>query len=199
MARRVSYQEENMNFRELLLSAVLVTPLLVACNSPHAAVVETAQDGEHSGLAEMRNLFVLPVDLPDEIRGEATSAERATWREEWPRDASVWLAEEIEAENAGEIDAVATSEEPGTDHFVDLDIVYLDVGDPGERALNLLRPREDGWSHVIAKARIINAETGEIVAELDLVHGSHYDWGQSFEGDMRGIGDDLGEWIADRR
>ena len=188
-----------MNIRELVLSAILVTPLLAACNSPHAAVAETAQDGEHSGLAEIRNLHVLPVDLPDEIHGEATSAERATWREEWPRDAAMWLAEEIEAENTGEIVAAVASNEPRTDHFIDVDIIYLDVGDPDERALNLLRPREDGWSHVVAKARIINAETGEIVAELDLVHGSHYDWGPSFESDIRGIGDDLGEWIADRR
>lgn len=188
-----------MTLKHLAAIALLTLPLLAACNSPHAAVVETSQGGEQSAIAEIRNLYVLPVDLPDRILGEATDAELAAWRKSWPGDAALWLAEEIEAENPGEIDAVATSEKPGSGHYLDLNITYLDLGDPSERAANLVEPSEEGWSHVIAKARIIDARTGEIVTELDFVHGSHYDWGLSFQSDMRGIGDDLGEWIADRR
>jgi hypothetical protein len=176
------------------LAALLFT---ASCSSSE---MSTGTAGEARDEAiRITELAVLPVELPTELHGSFTPEEEERYRRDWPMTAANLIAGGVEDQTDKHVRAYASEKQPLKGHYFQLEITYLDIGDRGVRAENMLDGDREGWSLVRARGHIYNAETGELVAELNFEESSGGIRKVPFENDMANMGDQLGEWLDDQR
>jgi hypothetical protein len=185
--------------RTILGTGVLALLLLAGCRSSEVDVSEgTAGDGFEQ-LSRIDRLAVLPVKLPTDFHGNYDLEKEDRYRSDWPMAGARLIADGVTDETDGRTRALAAAEKPSSGHYFVLEISYLDLGDPEIRVKSALDDDKEGWSHVIATGRIMNAETGDLVVELTFSQSSGWGVGPPFENDMAAIGEKLGEWLNERR
>jgi hypothetical protein len=183
----------------LTLAACAAILSLTACNTSDSRVSSGTAGEAYRDVYRIETVYVLPVELPDEIHGKATDEDKDRWRTDWPMTAARLIARGITEETGGDITALVSEDKPDTDFYFELEITYLDVGDADVRGANLLDPDEEGWSQVLATGRLIRASDGEVVAELRFDQSSGFEIKEPFQNDMGNLGQDLGNWIESRQ
>jgi hypothetical protein len=183
----------------LSLAALAAVFSLTACNTSDSRVSSGTAGEAYRDVDNIYTLFVLPVDLPKDIHGNATDADRERWQEDWPMAGARLIARGVTEETGEKVMALVSEKKPDEDFYFELEITYLDVGDAELRGANLLDPDEEGWSQVIATGRIIRARDGEVVAELRFDQSSGFEVKEPFQNDMSNLGHDLGAWIESRQ
>lgn len=144
----------------------------------------------------IRELKVLPVNLPAEIEGDYTPDELKEYRQEWPERAAELIAEGVTDGTEGYVDASVEEMRPTTGYYIEITIETLDIG---ERVDEPDPENEDTWSDVFARGRLINAGTGELVAEIKFRESSSRADEPRFEADMTRIGESLSTWFNSKQ
>jgi hypothetical protein len=183
----------------LSLAALAAVFSLTACNTSDSRVSSGTAGEAYRDVDRIDTLYILPVELPDEIHGNATDADRERWQTDWPMAGARLIARGVTEETGEKVTALVSEKKPDEDFYFELEITYLDIGDAEVRGSNLLDPDEEGWSQVIATGRIIRARDGEVVAELRFDQSSGFDVKEPFQNDMSNLGADLGNWIESRQ
>jgi hypothetical protein len=183
----------------LTLAAFAAILSLTACNTSDSRVSSGTAGEAYRDVDRIETLYVMPVELPDEIHGKATDEEKERWREDWPMAAARLIARGVTEETGEDVVALVSEDKPDKDFYFELEVTYLDVGDADVRGANLLDPDEEGWSQVLATGRIIRARDGEVVAELRFDQSSGFETKEPFQNDMSNLGQDLGNWIESRQ
>ena len=183
----------------LPLVALLAVLSLAACNTSDSKVSTGTAGEAYNDVDNIYTLYVLPVDLPDEIHGDASDADKERWMQDWPMTAARLVARGVTEETGDKVSAVVSEKKPNADYYFKLEITYLDIGDADVRGSTLLDPDEQGWSQVIATGTIYNARNGEVVAELTFNQSSGFATKEPFQNDMGNLGQDLGNWIQSRQ
>ncbi|MCC7510462.1 MAG: hypothetical protein IT464_13960 [Planctomycetes bacterium] len=178
-----------------LLSVFFVT----ACQTSKSEMYTGTAGDAFEERRVVSNLKVLPVKLPKQIHGKYDQADLERFYRDWPMAGARLVADGVFEETAEEVRAMATLERPSTGYVFELEIEYLDLGDPDSRASSILHNKKQGWSHVLAKGRLINAETGDLVVELQFEQSSGGIAKPAFENDMANLGEELGRWLNDHR
>jgi hypothetical protein len=184
----------------IFLVAMILLAGLTACNMSESRVTQGTAGEAYSQVDTIDSLYVLPVKLPRAIHGNVSEEERQRFRRDWPMAGARQIARGVTRETGDYTVAIAGQDKPESDYYFELEITYLDVGDPELRGGDVLTNDQEGWSLVIATGRIINAKTGELVAELQFNQSSG--WAKMnvpFERDMANLGIELGRWLDDRR
>jgi hypothetical protein len=181
-----------------IIVAAVVLIMIAACQFSSTDVA-TGTAGEAFGqIHDVTHLSVLPVSLPDDFHGDFNAEEEKRYRRDWPMAGARLIADGVAERCRPERTAVAALDAPGKGYYFELDITYLDLGDREARAGGLIGGDKEGWSLVLATGRIINAETDELIVELNFNQSS----GKikpPFESDMAAIGKELGDWLNDQR
>lgn len=172
---------------------------LTACSTSESKKPLSSGGDAYKEVDNISRLYILPVELPDDIHGDATQLEKSRAREDWPTEGSRLIARGVSEETGDRVTASAREYKPKADFYFKLTITYLNVGDAGARATNLISTDVKGWSQVLATGRIIRADTGETVAELNFNHSSGLGSKESFQNDMTNLGKELGNWITSRQ
>jgi hypothetical protein len=183
----------------LPLVALLAVLSVAACNTSDSKVSSGSAGEAYSDVDQIYTLYVLPVELPDEIHGNLTDTERERWARDWPMAGARLIARGVTDETGEKVTALVSERKPEADFYFELVITYLDVGDESLRTSNILSGDETGWSHVIATGTLYKASNREIVAELNFNQSSGFEVKEPFQNDMGNLGQDLGEWIANRQ
>lgn len=184
----------------LSMTALLAILCLAACKTSESSITEGTAGPAYNQIDNIDRLFVLPAELPDEIHGNASDAEKERFRQDWPMAAARQIASGVTSKTGKRTVASVAEEAPDHDYYFEIEITYVDVGDPKVRAGDVLGNDQEGWSLVTATGRIINGSTGEVVAKLSFNESSG--WAKStvpFENDMANLGEELGAWIEARR
>lgn len=179
--------------------ALLAVLSIAGCNTSDSKVTGGSAGQAYHDVHQIDTLFILPVELPDEIHGSASNSEKDRWREDWPMTAARLIARGVTDETGEDVNALVSESKPRADFYFKLEITYLDVGDSELRTANLFDSSEEGWSHVLATGKLYNARTGELVAELTFDQSSGWEVKEPFQNDMRNLGQDLGDWIQSRQ
>lgn len=186
--------------RAFLPVVVLLAVLsLAGCNTSDSKVTGGSAGEAYRDVDQIDTLYILPVELPDEIHGAASDAEKDRWREDWPMSGARLIARGVTDETGEEVNALVSENKPDAAFYFKLEITYLDVGDSELRTANLFDSSEEGWSHVLATGKLYNARNGELVAELTFDQSSGWEVKGPFQNDMRNLGQDLGDWIQSRQ
>lgn len=147
----------------------------------------------------VRDLKVLPVKLPKQIHGKYDQADLDRFYRDWPMAGARLIADGVYEETSEEVRAMAALESLSVGHLFVLEVKYLDLGDSESRASSILHNTKQGWSHVLATGRLINAETGELVVELQFEQSSGGIAKPAFENDMANLVEELGRWLNEHR
>jgi hypothetical protein len=140
-------------------------------------------------------VVVLPVRLPARIDGELTPEQEKQWRSEWPRRAAELIAEQVSAKTDKPVKGRTAETAPATGYYIDIQIEQLDVGD------KVAEPDPDdvsSWSNVFARGRLVNAGSGELVAEIKFREQSTRKDDPVFEQDVQRIGESLSIWFNEK-
>jgi hypothetical protein len=192
--------EQETALRALLTLAALAAVIsLTACNTSDSRVSSGTAGEAYRDVDRIYTLYIMPVDLPGEIHGNATEEEKDRWQTDWPMTGARLIARGVTDETDERVIALVSEDKPKADYYFELVITYLDVGDADVRAANILDPDEEGWSQVIATGTIIRASDGEVVAELRFDQSSGYEVKEPFQNDMSNLGQDLGNWLESRQ
>lgn len=179
--------------------ALLAVLSLAACNTSDSKVSSGSAGEAYNDVDNIYTLYILPVDMPDVIHGDASDADKERWARDWPMTAARLVARGVTEETGDRVTALVSEKRPEQDFYFELTITYLDIGDADVRGSNLLDPDEEGWSHVLATGTIYNADNGEVVAELSFNQSSGFATKEPFQNDMGNLGQDLGNWIQSRQ
>jgi hypothetical protein len=179
--------------------ALLAVLGLASCNTSDSRVSKGTAGEAYRDVDNIYTLYIMPVELPDEIHGSASEADKERWANDWPMAGARLIARGVTEETGDKVTALVSEKKPDDDYYFELVITYLDIGDADVRAANLLDPDEEGWSQVIATGTIYNADSGEVVAELRFDQSSGFDTKEPFQNDMSNLGQDLGNWIESRQ
>jgi hypothetical protein len=183
----------------LSLAALAAIFSLTACNTSDSRVSSGTAGEAYNDVDRIDTLYILPVELPDEIHGNASKEEKERWAQDWPMTGARLIARGVTDETDNEVTGLVSEDKPEADFYFELEITYLDVGDADVRGSNILDPDEEGWSQVLATGRIIRADNGEVVAELRFDQSSGYEVKEPFQNDMSNLGQELGNWIESRQ
>jgi hypothetical protein len=139
-------------------------------------------------------LQVLPAELPARLQGTFTPQDEEQWRRDWPMVAAKVLANGVNHETDGAVSATVVQTPPGTGYYMTTRITYVDVGSSEAKGAD-----EEGWSQILATCRVMNAGSGELVAELELQERAGWLKEIAFEDVMARMGESLGRWFRARR
>lgn len=198
-----------MRFIILMLVALLVVPACALSvrhkghyrghrsHHPHRTHRHWNAPGPaYAEASTLTQLTVLDATLPDEIEGEFTATEEATWRKDWPTLAAQLMADGLTTRTDGAVTGSVASVAPSKGHYMKLEITQLDVGDIRPDADD--KPRLRG-SSLAAHGFIYNAATGQLVADVKFREGSGWTGSRQFEVFMARSGSSLGDWFKARR
>jgi hypothetical protein len=179
--------------------AMLLMFSLAGCktHSSQSVVVKPSGDGAVI-VPTVTSLHVLPAKLPDEFHGKLTEEDIERYRRDWPMAAARTISEGVTDRSRRRITAMARQEKPDDGHFFELEISYLDVGDPEARAANIVGGRREGWSLVLSKGKVVDAKSGATLLELEFSHSSGYRFKTPFENDMYNLGRELADRLEGR-
>jgi hypothetical protein len=144
-------------------------------------------------------IYIMPVELPDEIHGNATDEDKKRWQDDWQMVGARLIASGVSDEAGDTVSCSVREKKPDADFYFALKVTYLDVGDASLRTSGILGSDERGWSHVLAVGRIVRADSGDTVAELTFDHSSGNLTKEPFQNDMTNLGQELGSWIVARQ
>jgi ATP-dependent Clp protease ATP-binding subunit ClpC len=85
-----------------------------------------------------------------------------------------------------------------TGYYFTVEITYLDVGDLEARATGILGGKQEGWSLVLARGKLIDAATGKVASEFEFTESSGSPFSRRFENDMYNLGEELAIWLVGR-
>lgn len=185
--------------RTLSLLLILPVVFLSACQTSKSEMYTGTAGDAYEDRRAVRELKVLAVKLPKQIHGKYEDAELERYYRDWPMTGARLVADGVQEETDDKVLAMAALDRPTRGHYFELEIEYLDLGDPELRASAVLNNSKQGWSHVLAKGRLVNAETGELVAELKFEQSSGGLTKSPFEKDMGNLGEELGRWLNSHR
>jgi hypothetical protein len=181
------------------LLALLAILSMAACSSSQSQTPSATAGDAYKDADNIYMIYIMPVDLPNEIHGNATDAEKDRWQEDWQMVGARLIARGVSDEAGDKVIASARESKPDADFYFVLEITYLDVGDENVRSSGILDSDERGWSHVLAVGRIVRSDTGDTVAELTFDQSSGKLTKEPFQDDMTNLGQELGNWIVNRK
>jgi hypothetical protein len=176
------------------LTALSIATLILAGCYIGVGINHAGPAYEEAG--SINNLSIVPATLPSDIKGSASAAERERVRGSLPSDAARWLAGGITDETDSAVWANAVTAKPSTGYYMTFEITYLDLGN--EKVANETA-QEDGLSQMVAKGRIYNAASGELVAELTLDKTSGFRGDPPVQQEIQAMARDIGKWFKERR
>ena len=141
-------------------------------------------------------ISILPATLPTRIEGGITDADEQRLRETLPGDAAKWLAAGITEQTDSAVWANTVSEKPASGYYMTFTITNLNVGDEKAAAAST---NDEGNSTTVAKARIYNATSGELVAELTIDKSSGFLGDPPVQQDIRAMATDIGKWFMNKK
>ncbi|MBK8206144.1 MAG: hypothetical protein IPK87_05015 [Planctomycetes bacterium] len=179
--------------------ALLAVFGLASCHTSDSRVSEGEAGEAFHDIDEILTLYILPIELPDEIHGNASDRERELWRQDWPMSGARSVARGVTDETGEDVTALVSEKKSDADFYFKLVITYIDVGDEAIRKGKIVGNSEEGWSQVLATGTLYNGSNGEIVAELRFDQSSGYQVSEPFHNDMNNLGQELGNWIQSRQ
>ncbi len=182
----------------IAISAGLIL-FLAGCQTSATHVTSGSAGEGFEQLDRVDSLAVLPVKLPTEFHGNYDPEQLDRYRRDWPMAGARLIADGVTEETSRHTLAAPVIDNPKTGYYFVLEISYLDLGDAEVKVGSALGGDKEGWSHVIATGRIMNAESGAEVVELKFNQSSGFNAGPPFENDMAAIGEKLGEWLNENR
>ena len=150
----------------------------------------------YSEAKHIKEITILPASLPKEIDGEVSDAQEAQWRSEWPMQAAKLVAASLSSGTDSAVTATASESKPSSGYYMTLDILYLDVGDPNTNTDGT--PKERG-SAMAAHGMIVNAGSGQVVADVKFTESSGWTGDIQFDKYMGNVGSSLSDWFVDQR
>jgi hypothetical protein len=181
------------------LLALLAVLVMAACSSSQSKEPDATAGDAFEDADNIYMIYVMPVELPDEIHGNASEADKNRWEDDWPMVGARLIARGVNDETGSKVRATTRERRPESDFYFILYITHLDVGDADVRSSGIFSSDERGWSHVLATGRIVRADTGDVVAELTFDQSSGNPTKEPFQDDMTNLGHELGNWIMERR
>lgn len=176
---------------------LLLAGLTLGCETSHSRIVSSG--GEEGAMPPMLlNLQVVPARLPDEIHGRASAEEIERYRRDWPMAAARVIAHAVTEETDERVVAVPAQKKPETGYYFTVEITYLDVGDLEARATGIFGGKQEGWSLVLARGKLIDAATGKVASEFEFTESSGSPFSRRFENDMYNLGEELATWLVGR-
>lgn len=179
--------------------AMLAILSMAACSSSQSMEPSATTGDAYKDVSRIYTIYILPVELPDEIHGKASEADKKRWQDDWQMVGARLIARGVSDEAGEKVACSVREDKPKVDFYFELTITHLDVGDAELRTSGLLQSDERGWSHVLAVGRIVRADNREIVAELTFDHSSGSSAPEPFQKDMANLGQELGSWIVARQ
>jgi hypothetical protein len=180
-----------------------ITALLLlfaaGCRHYETTVIEGAGGEDPAQIERIEQLHVLPIELPDDILGDASESQKQAWRDEWPESGARLVAQAVTGATKDDVEALYAESAPSQGYYVVVTATRIDVGDDEIPASNFVSPRPDLRTDVRADCRIINAASGELVAELSFDLGTAYGIEKPIENDFYNLGKSLGEWLDARQ
>jgi hypothetical protein len=191
-------QEQNMKGTFLSL-ALLAMLSMAACTSSQSESPSATAGDAYKDVNNIYTIYIMPVELPDEIHGNASDEEKERWQNDWQMVGARLIARAVTDEAGDRVVASARERRPDADFYFVLKITYLDVGDADVRSAGIFDSDERGWSHVLAVGRIVRSDNGDTVAELTFDQSSGKFTKEPFQNDMSNLGQELGNWIVARQ
>lgn len=182
----------------IALSAGLIL-LLAGCQTTATHVTSGSAGEAFEQLDYIDQMAVLPVKLPTEFHGNYDPEQLDRYRRDWPMSGARLIADGVTEETGRHTLAAPAIDKPAKGYYFVLEITYLDLGDSEVRVGSALGGDKEGWSHVLATGRIMNAESGAEIVELRFNQSSGFNAGPPFENDMAAMGEKLGEWLNENR
>ena len=142
------------------------------------------------------SIAILPVTLPETIEGEFSESEATAWRESLPKQAADRIADGLSKSTDGKVTASTADSKPASGYYMQVEITYLDMGDPTPNADGT--PKQRG-SALSAHGVILNADTGEMVADVKFSESTGWTGINMFDPFMLRVGSSLGEWLEEKR
>jgi hypothetical protein len=144
----------------------------------------------------LTQIVILPATIPTVIEGKFSASEEAAWRADWPTLAAQLVADGLTTRTDSVVTGSVAHSKPITGYYMKLQITRLDVGDT--------RPNDDGTARLRASSLdahgvIVNAATGQLVADVKFREGSGGTTHIEFEVFMARVGSSLGDWFKARR
>ena len=185
--------------RLLFLSIIAVTALATAaCTHYESRLVQGSGGEVPAERADITQLSVLPVTLPDEILGDGSPQQKDAMRERWLREGSRLFADGVVDATDSATLATPAMLAPSVGYSATVVLTYVDVGDSELPLENVVVPDKELRTHVHATVVITDCATGRQVAELMFEAGSAYGIENPVENDIFNIGRELGEWLSSR-
>jgi hypothetical protein len=195
--RRATFERTSMRLL-IAFSAALIL-LLAGCQTSATHVTSGSAGEAFEQLDHLDHMVILPVKLPTEFHGNYDPEQLDRYRRDWPMSGARLIADGVTEETGRHVRAAPAINKPTKGYYFVLEISYLDLGDPEVKVGSALGGDKEGWSHVLATGRIMNAESGDQVVELHFNQSSGFHAGPPFENDMAAIGEKLGEWLNENR
>lgn len=179
--------------------ALLAFVSMTACSSSQSKEPTATAGDAYRDANNIYTIYIMPVELPDEIHGNASEADKDRWQDDWQMVGARLIARGVSDEAGSKVSCAVREKKPDSDFYFLLKITHLDVGDASVRSSGILGSDERGWSHVLAVGRIVRADNGDTVAELTFDHSSGKFTKEPFQSDMTNLGQELGSWIVTRQ
>lgn len=182
-----------------LAAFAAIFSLAAGCRHHETTLIEGAGGEDTAQIERIEQLYVLPINLPDDILGEATAADKQAWRERWPEAGARLVAKSVTAETSDNVEALYAESAPTRGYYLVVTATRIDVGDDEIPTSNFVNPRPALRTDVRADCVIINAATGALVAELSFELGTAYGIEKPIENDFHNLGRSLGQWLEARQ
>jgi hypothetical protein len=153
-------------------------------NAPGPAYAEASR---------IKEIAILPSALPEKMEGEFAKGHEAEWRASLPKESAQLIAEALSSGTKGEVSATAVDSQPSSGYYLRVDIVHVDVGVAADGT------DEGRGSSLAAHGFIVNATSGEVVADVKFTESSGMTGTAPFNGYMSRVGSSLAEWFNDKR
>jgi hypothetical protein len=184
----------------IYLSMMLLAALsMTACASSQSATPSATAGDAYKDVNNIHTIYIMPVELPKEIHGNASDADKKRWQNDWQMVGARLIARAVTDEAGDKVASSVREKKPDADFYFVLKITHLDVGDADVRSAGVLDSNQRGWSHVLAVGRIVRSDNGDTVAELNFDHSSGKATKEPFQNDMSNLGKELGSWIVARQ
>jgi hypothetical protein len=96
----------------LSLAALAAIFSLTACNTSDSRVSSGTAGEAYRDVDRIYTLYVMPVELPKEIHGNATDEERERWRTDWPMTGARLIARGVTEETGERVVALVSEDKP---------------------------------------------------------------------------------------
>src|SRR5687768_17753993 len=101
----------------LSLAALAAVFSLTACNTSDSRVSSGTAGEAYRDVDRIDTLYILPVELPDEIHGNATDADRERWQTDWPMAGARLIARGVTEETGEKVTALVSEKKPDEDFY----------------------------------------------------------------------------------